>query len=191
MQKYFTLALVAIIGLASCTKDRVVPAATNSNSITIPDTAAYIVANEFVAVENANSWTNEFGKQADWIELYNPSSFDMDFTKDSIYVTDAVMSDTIHASDKYLLTQFKIPSHQFLIICCDDSNKVVTQIHTGFGLSKSGEFVGVYKKNKNGTYTTWTAHPFGVQTAGFSEGQKPDNSNNWQQLTPSPGKSNN
>ena len=177
------------IGLTftACLKDNipVIPPAPTTN---IDTSKAYIVANEFVAT--GSSVINEFGLATDWIELYNPSKYPLDFDKDTIYVTDRPMSDTIASNDKFRLRGFVMQPKSYLLIFCDDSAVVKTQIHTSFGLSKSGEFVGVYKKNSNGTYTTYTAHSFNLQTAGKSEGQIPDNSGSWDFLTPTPNASN-
>ena len=186
MQKIIALLFFITAIISSCTKDRNI-----SNSIIYTDppvafdtTKSFIVANEFVST--GSTLINEFGKATDWIELYNPSNYVMDFTKENIFITD-----TIGIKDKFQLKNLSIQPHQFLVVFCDDSAKVVTQIHTSFGLSKSGEFIGVYKKNANGTFTPFTEHSFAAQSSGFSEGQQPDASNNWKQLTPSPGKSNN
>lgn len=176
----------SILILASCTKDRNLTTSTVTTDapIAFDTTKAYIVANEFVST--GSTLINEFGKATDWIELYNPSNHLMDFSKENIFITD-----TIGIKDKYQLKNLSIQPHQFMVVFCDDSAKVVSQIHTNFGLSKSGEFVGVYKKNADGTFTPFTEHPFNAQSSGFSEGQQTDASNNWKQLKPSPGKSNN
>jgi hypothetical protein len=184
MQKYFILVILVITVFSACVKDRNLVAISTDTPISYDTTKAYIVANEIVAT--GSTYHNELGTPSDWIELYNPSNHVMDFTHDNIYITD-----TIGIKDKFKLTQLQIQPHQFLVICCDDSSKVLTQIHTSFHLSKTGEFVGVYRKNSNGTFTAFTEHPFGAQSSGFSEGQKPDASNSWSKLTPTPGASNN
>lgn len=190
MKSHFFLVIVlVIIGVfSSCLKDDipVLPPATSGHPI--DTTKPYVIANEFVAT--GSSVINEFGLATDWIELYNPTKYPLDFNKDSIYVTDRPMSDTIASNDKYRLKGFVMSPHSYLVIFCDDSDIVKTQIHTSFGLSKSGEFVGVYKKNSNGTYTAYTEHAFNAQTAGKSEGQIPDNSGVWDFLTPTPNSSN-
>ncbi|MFM2048186.1 MAG: hypothetical protein RI955_734 [Bacteroidota bacterium] len=186
MKKNSIVLFCCIAILSSCIKDRTFTASTViSTPIIIDTTHAFIVANEFVAT--GSTLTNEYGKATDWIELYNPSNYVMDFTKENIYITDS-----IGFKNKFKLTNFQIQPHQFLVIFCDTLAKVGSQIHTNFALSKGGEFVGVYRKNTDGTYTTFTEHPFGLQTGGKSEGQKPDGSNVWTgNLTPTPGTSNN
>jgi hypothetical protein len=185
MQKIFFGVMLIVAAFTSCTKDRIFNVISNDTPISYDTTKAFIVANEFVAT--GSTLMNEYGKATDWIELYNPSNHVMDFSNESIYITD-----TIGLKDKYKLSNFKIQPHQFLVVFCDDSARATTtQIHTNFGLSKSGEFVGVYKKNSNGTFTPFTEHPFGAQTSGKSEGQQPDGSNSWKSLTPTPGASNN
>ncbi len=187
MQKVFYAVIFSIIIFSGCTKDRTFTFPTNVAVVSYDTTKPFIVANEFVATEDANSWTNEFGKQADWIELYNPSNHIMDFNTENIYITD-----TIGIKDKFQLTHFTIAPKAFLMVCCDDSARnTATQIHTSFSLSKKGEFVGVYRKNNDGSFTAMTEKPFAAQTAGVSTGMYPDGSGIWYgNLTPTPGASN-
>ena len=184
MQKYFIHFIICAAIFSACVKDRNLVAVTNDTTISYDTSKPYLVANEIVAT--GSTLVNELGKASDWVELYNPSNHVVDLTKENYYVTD-----TIGIKNKFKLTKFSIQPHKFLVIFCDDSSKALTQIHTSFSLSKSGEFIGIYRKNTDGSFTAFTEHSFGAQSSGFSEGQKPDASNSWSKLTPTPGASNN
>ena len=175
MKKYFLpVFLLFIIG--GCTKDRLANIQYFKDHTNTIDTTGgpngTVLINEFVA--SGSVLTNEYGVAVDWIELYNTGDSTINFATSNYYITDDSTT-----KDKFKIDNLSIPGKGFLIVFCDDSVKITTQIHSGFKLSSSGEFVGLYKKNGTGDFIPVTEHPFGVQSSGTSEGRFPDGGTNW------------
>ena len=145
------------------------------------DTSGAVVVNEFVAT--GSTLANEYGLATDWVELYNTGDSAINFATNNYYITDDSTK-----PDKFVINGLSIPGKGFLVLFCDDSAKIITQVHTNFGLSKSGEFIGLFRKNLAGNFDTLTWHPFGNQNTNISEGRYPDGGNSWTNFTvPTPG----
>jgi len=169
----------------SCTKDREFIPATNPVIPSDSIGAGSLLINEFVATGSVNA-SNDFGIPSDWIELYNPGNDTL-----HLVATNWVISDSIKLgqNDQYQFTKdtFILPK-KFLMIWCDSRDTVITEIHTPFNLSASGEAIGLFYKDNNGNYITIDSYTFGQQTSGKSSGRIPDGGN-WssQILNPTPG----
>lgn len=172
---------------ASCTKDRIFEEnKNNSGSDTLVVTSGLIVINEFVA--KGATLTNELGINDDWIELYNPNNKAVTMKDGFWYITD----DAVGNKTKFKLPEITIPPNGFYLIFADGQNKVLTQVHTNFGLSSAGEHVGLFYKPSTGDILKVDDRSYGPQTIdNQSEGRSPDGSSNWTVFpVPTPGESN-
>ena len=77
---------------------------------------------------------NEFGNQADWIEIYNEGETSVDLGENKWFITD-----NPKRQKKYRLPKQIIAPKKSIIIWCDDENRVKKQIHANFKLSSYGE----------------------------------------------------
>ena len=183
----FFAATLIVAYCVSCTPDRtaLIPRVVLPVTPVIPvvDTLP-LTLNEFVA--SGSTQANEYGTAEEWLELYNTSQQPLTVRANTWYVTD----DSTKA-DKYALPAMTIPAKGFVVVWCDLLDIVNNgNVHTNFKLSSTGEFVGIgYKQGSN---TRWIdKHPFTAQSAGTSEGKKPDGVGSWQPLSPSFNASNN
>jgi hypothetical protein len=183
--KAHTLIAAIIAGAAAlaCTKDRDLP-----ERIPVPINPELpkwhtIAINEFLAT--GNQFVNEFGKAADWIEIYNPGSEPVKLDGVNWYLTD----DANMNPDKFRLPAVTIPPLGFLLVWADNehNNPAATDIHANFALSMAGEQLGIYFHN-DGERITIDRYDYGPQEANVSEGRSPDGSPNWVFFTtPTPG----
>jgi hypothetical protein len=144
-----------------------------------------ILINEFVAT--GSTLQNGFGTAEDWIEIYNNS--------DTIFVAKAgewFVTDDTTRPNKYIMPDFTIEPRGFLIVFCDNLNRVANNIHTNFGLSASGEDIGIYyKPTGTSEFIQIDALKYTQQSSGVSQGRFPDGCNTWRFFTePTPGQSN-
>ncbi len=101
---------------------------------------AQIVINEFMAANSSAVVDPDYGNTADWIELYNTSSMDIDLS--GYYLTDN-LSDTT----KWMIPATTIiPANGFLVFWADGAD---TGLHTVFNLSSLGEELGLYDAGLN------------------------------------------
>ena len=181
-------ALICLFIIVGCTKDR------NTNIQYFKDhigpvdttggTTGTVLINEFVA--SGSTLMNEYGVASDWIELYNTGDSAINFATHNYYITDDSTT-----KDKFKIDNLSIPGKGFMVVFCDDSVKITTQVHTGFKLSSAGEFVGLYKKDGSGNFVALTERPFGAWSSGTSEGRLPDGGTTWTTFPlPTPGASN-
>ncbi len=175
---------LAFITLISCTKDREIvdnQDIPNNNPTEIKAGSLFI--NEFVAKGSTN--VNENGTYEDWIEIYNPNSYNLNMAAGHWFVTDD-LSDP----GKFELPPLTLASHGFLLIWCD--GQTGNDIHADFKLSSGGESIGIFYKDSTNQFVTVDSLNFGAQNDGVSKGRFPDGSNTWQYFNiPTPGKSNN
>ena len=92
---------------------------------------AQIQINEYSA-SNLESYVDEFGKTEDWIELYNPTSEDID-------LGGWFLSDKPYKATKFEIpANTIIPANGYLVFLCSGRNVVGTQnIHTNFKLTQT------------------------------------------------------
>lgn len=103
---------------------------------TAPATAAQnsdgLCINE-VCTQNKNSFTDSLGRASDWIELFNGSNSDIDLTGFGF-------SDSVDTPMKYVFPSGTvIKKGGYLLITANKNADGMTELNTGFGLSKSGE----------------------------------------------------
>lgn len=87
---------------------------------------------------------NEFGKQADWIEIYNNGDQDINLGDHKWY-----LSDNPKRPKKFKLPKQIIKAKSTLVVWCDDINRVKKEIHTNFKLSSYGETIVLSCKMDN------------------------------------------
>jgi hypothetical protein len=103
-------------------------------------TTAQVFINEFMAANSTAIYDPDNNESADWIELYNDSTADIDLS--GCYLTDNLSN-----SDKWILPQGSIiQGKSFLLIWADATNQ---GMHTSFKLSSDGEELGLYDTSLN------------------------------------------
>lgn len=123
---------------------------------------AQVHINEWVA-SNSNGITDpDFGETADWIELYNNNSSEVELT--GYFLTDNLTNPT-----KWRLPSLNIPPFGYAIIWAD---AVDQNLHANFKLSKEGEAIGLY----NADTTLIEAIEFQHQKTNISMGRRVDGS---------------
>jgi len=137
-----------------------------------------VVINEVMA-QNSNTLTDpDYGESADWVELYNSGTDDVDLS--GFYITDKLTSPT-----KYALPEGTvIAAGGYLLIWCDDHN---TGLHTNFKLSADGEGMGLFSPQQE----LIDSLTFGVQLLDVSYGRRQIAMNEWVFFVePTPGRPN-
>jgi len=186
MQNQFKLMVATGLSflLFSCTEDRIFEKPDPIPGDTTALVSAPVRINEIVA--KGSALTTDLGNNSDWIELYNTSSSPFEMKQGEWYITDSPAD-----SEKFELPQRTLSPGDFLIIFCDDSNRVSGQIHTNFGLSSGGDYVFLYRK-QNGAITLTDSTKYGVQAFdNMSVARSPNGNGPWQSpVTPTPGELN-
>lgn len=86
-----------------------------------------------VCSHNKSSFTDSLGKASDWVELYNGSNSDIDLSGYGL-------SDNKDKPMKFVFPSgTSIKKGQYLIIVLSKDKTDMSELHTGFALSKSGE----------------------------------------------------
>lgn len=86
-----------------------------------------------VCTQNKSSFTDSLGRASDWIELYNAGSSDIDLSGFGL-------SDSADAPFKYVFPSGTVIKKGFyLLVVANKNADGMTELNTGFGLSKSGE----------------------------------------------------
>ncbi len=100
--------------------------------------AAAPIISEFLA-SNDNGFTNDNGNQSDWIEIYNAGDA-------SINLVGYTLTDDANETDKWTFPSVTLNAGSYLVVNADDDAAPTTgiQLYTGFKLSASGEYVGLY-----------------------------------------------
>ncbi|HEU4716351.1 MAG TPA: lamin tail domain-containing protein [Bacteroidia bacterium] len=189
--------ILLLLFLGGCTKDRIFPVP--ETPLTQQDTLSVITGtsgqhmilhpgdlliNEFVAT--GSTYPNELGSPSDWVELYNSRTDTVIMYSGYWYTTD-----TLGEPGKYPFpVTIKIPPHSYYVYQCDGNDSYVTQVHTNFKLSASGEQIGLYYSSDGNSFRAIDSYTFSAQTAGLSTGRIPDGSTTWNTLAPTPGTSN-
>ena len=181
MKQITCLAFVAIL-FSACTKDRSLNDETDKQNIPGTDTTLLLI-NEVLG--NAPTQTTDLGNASDWLELYNPSDAPLQLNADEWFV-----SDNLTELDQFALPALTIPARGHLLIFCDDSNRVTSQIHTNFKISSTGDML-VLSKKQGDVFLLADSLFSGVQDPGLSKARIPDGGAIWQNNSnPTPGDSN-
>jgi hypothetical protein len=179
MKRNFFLVLLAVaLGyvLESCTKDRTFPPPPPVEPQGGADNIVNgtIRINEFMAKNSA--FYNEldpFPGDNDWLELFNT-------TNDTIYLVSGewFLSDDFADTTMFELPDTLILPRGFLTVQCDEQDTTITQIHSNFKLSSSGDNIGFYYRS-NDAWVVVDEYSFGAQNPGVSMARIPDGSSNW------------
>ena len=131
-----------------------------------------------MAQNNSTIIDLDYGKSADWVELYNSGSLDVDLS--GYYITD-----NLNLPDKYILPQGTvIKAGSYLLLWCDGNG---TGLHTSFKLSADGESVGIYSPSQE----LLDHVTFDPQLMDISYGRHESNPDEWGYYdTPTPGAAN-
>ena len=178
------LLLILIISFHSCVKDRTFDEDDYSN-IPVNPHSKKLVINELVA--KGSQLSSELGVTSDWIELYNSGSSSINLGEGEWFISDDPSN-----LEKYKLPGWNIAPNSYLMIFCNDSNKVGAQIHSNFGLSSNGEHVLLSVKKPGMTIQIADSVSFGIQTFdNQSIARTPNGIGNWKYpADPTPGSAN-
>ena len=139
---------------------------------------AQVMINEVMAQNNSTITDPDYGKSADWVELYNSGPLDVDLG--GYYITD-----NLNSPDKYILPEGTvIRAGGYLLLWCDDMG---TELHTSFKLSADGESVGLFSPlQEQLDHVT-----FDLQLMDISYGRLESNPDKWGYFdAPTPGEAN-
>lgn len=100
---------------------------------------AEVLISEFLT-DNANGIEDEDGDREDWIELFNTDST-------PVSLNGWWLTDDADDKKKWRFPAVTIPANGRLLVWASSKNRInpAAPLHTNFGLSKSGEFLGLYK----------------------------------------------
>ncbi len=103
-----------------------------------PYVAPKVRVNEILASNTATITDPDFNANADYIELYNGESTEIDLS--NWYLTDNLTNPT-----KWQFPQgVKIAANGYLLVWSDSKDTMIVGVHSSFALSKNGEAVGLY-----------------------------------------------
>ena len=101
--------------------------------------SSQVTINE-VCSSNGNVLQDQNGSTPDWIELYNSSASDID-------LTGWFLSDDLGVPTAWAFDGTTIPANGYRIVFCSGDDLQLTEPHTNFKLSKSGETVILSRAN--------------------------------------------
>lgn len=98
-----------------------------------------VLISEFLA-DNADGLKDDFGNREDWIELSNTGTEAVNL--DGWWLTDKATN-----KSQWRIPAVTLPANGYLLIWASGRNRTnpAAALHTNFSLSKSGEFLGLYK----------------------------------------------
>ena len=140
-------------------------APTNYRAYTVGYVPPVLVVNEIVA-DNLTGVLDDHGVRVDWVEIYNPGSATVDLG--GMYLTDNLDNGNkweIHAGTS-------VGARGYLVFWADDDT-LQGPMHAAFGLSKSGEEIGIFSACDLGN-TRINGWKFGPVAADVAVGFKPD-----------------
>lgn len=131
-----------------------------------------IVINEFLASNSAGA-QNEQDEYADWIELYNTMSADID-------IAGFTLSDDISKPTKFTFPPNSIiPAKSYVALWADENETTDEYIHLNFKLSASGETILL----RTGEGITLDSITYSAQQTDMSMGRCPDGTGEFIQMT--------
>ena len=186
--RYFSILCFLALFAIGCTKDRVFetenPGGNNPTPIDSNNVVGSLMVNEVVSF--GSLLDSELGAGADWFEIYNPKTTACTLEAGKWFVTDDFSN-----PEQFELPPITINALSRLVVFCDDSNRVLTYIHTNFKLSSAGDKLGIiYKSGSSNVFVDSVS--FGAQGANEASARIPDGSPNWvfPILIPTPGEPN-
>jgi hypothetical protein len=99
--------------------------------------------NEFMAL-NTTTLTDGDGDYSDWIELYNPTSSDIDLYNWSL-------SDEITNPQKWVFPRDTIKANSYLVLFASGKDRTTAgqELHTNFRLAREGEYLAFFDSEGN------------------------------------------
>ena len=139
----------------------------------------HLIINELMQ-SNIDCWMDDLNDFPDsWVELYNPSSANIDLSNYSLGVV-------LDAGEAWKLPSQTIAPGKYVIVCCD---KESTKLHTPFRL-EAGKGCNVYLF-RDGQVIDKVENLAKQPAPNIAYGRQTDGSNDWgYQLTPTPNKAN-
>jgi hypothetical protein len=118
--------------------------------------------NEFMAL-NQTILTDEDGDYSDWIEIFNPTSFNVD-------LTGWALTDTKSQARKWIFPNTILKKGCYLLVFASGKNRRISgeELHTNFNLSSGGEYLALL--NSTGNLETELKPVFPAQKADISYG---------------------
>lgn len=150
------------------------------------DVLPQLYINEFMAFNTTCCPDNDGGtaEYDDWIEIYNPGSEPVDIG--GMYLSDDLANPFMDRLPTDSPSETTIPAGGFIILWADNTPSQGPG-HLNFGLSSTGEAIGLYYIDGR-TIDTKT---YAAQSENKSFGRKPDGTNSWVEFnTPTPGQPN-
>ncbi|MFQ5638143.1 MAG: DNRLRE domain-containing protein [bacterium] len=138
-----------------------------------------IVINEFLAV-NSNTNQDGDGASSDWIELYNADS-------KAVNLRGYSLTDKSSLPDQWTFPSVMLQPGDFLLVWASGKDRAGNELHTNFGLSGAGEFVGLYSPEGFAV----DGIDYGIQSTDVSIARNPDGSGDFKATSnPTPARSN-
>ncbi|MFT6238596.1 MAG: hypothetical protein ACJAQT_000670 [Akkermansiaceae bacterium] len=120
------------------------PSGSLSKSVTVGVDEPVIppAVTEFIA-DNANTLDDQFGKSPDWIEIYNPNSFNLSL--EGYHLTDK----TDNLTQWTFPAGASIPAKRFLVVFASGDNLTnpTEPLHTNFSLKSGGEYLALVARD--------------------------------------------
>jgi len=185
--RYFSILCLLALFALGCTKDRIFetenPGGNNPPVIDSSNVVGSLMVNEVVS--SGGILPSEFGPGGDWFEIYNPKTIACTLEAGKWFVTDDFAN-----PEQFELPPITINALSRLVVFCDDSNRVLTYIHTNFKLSSTGEKLGIIYKAENSDVFVDSVS-FGAQGSNEASARIPDGSPIWVfPVVPTPGQPN-
>ncbi|MCK4653584.1 MAG: lamin tail domain-containing protein, partial [Candidatus Cloacimonetes bacterium] len=143
-----------------------------------------IYINEFMA-SNRETIADPQGDYDDWIEIYNADIYPVDIG--GMYITDDLSDPAKWKIPDTQPDSTTIQPGEFLLLWADEDIEDGV-LHLDIKLSVNGEEIGLYTDDLTSIIDSIV---FEEQAIDISFGRQPDGSNNWCQMNPTPGYSNN
>jgi hypothetical protein len=138
----------------------------------------HIVINEFMAT-NQDAYEDEFGEDADWIELFNTEQFDVNIS--GFYVTDNLGEPFRWQIPDEFPEKTTIPAEGYIVLFAD-KDTLQGPLHLDIKLGAEGEEIGLSLINNNIFHWLDTIS-YGPQTTNVSYGRFPDGASDWEMMT--------
>ncbi len=152
----------------------------------VPCWSQTLMINE-VAAAIINSQVDDYGEFEDWIEIYNPTSRDIDIG--GWYITDNLEKPGKWRIPATNPRQTNVLAGDYILLFAD-KDTVQGPVHLNFGLKKDGEQLALFRLDKD-EFVLVDSVSFRKLPADCSYGRCPDRNNSWLVLKkPTPGKLN-
>lgn len=139
--KRISLLLITLVLFTSCEEGlRYQTNHSKDNVENFTSTRSDVVINE---VSFKSKDLNEFGHEADWIELINTSTESIVLEAGEWYLSDNPKKD-----QKFELPEITIESEEIIVIWCDGLIGHGNDIHSSFKLSSKGESVNLFQQGE-------------------------------------------